>query len=277
MASPNYKKILKNNTLLDIEISETGHFVPASSQYIIEPSRYWSYADIIGETGAGTVNQLILDGDIIVNDGVGDLSPDRGIDYLKYPDRAFNVRFESNPERVNGFVSKNVQQAIEESRSGFEGKGFQVSFVGNGPVKNEWLQQEDQNIESNQTPDIFKYTARLVGIDFSNENQNADTIIMIAIKDNPYNNINTIDRSYKWTINNARSAARTNQVTGFIVNPGDLMSVYVKDNGGDPSDMVISMDFIVISAENVDIKNNYSGNFNSNDFPDVSLIPEILI
>lgn len=174
---------------------------------------------------------------------------------------------------TNGFVSDDVQDAIEELTDTFVGKGFQTTFLGKGELKNKWMENEDSHIESNQTPNIFKYESRLVGIDYQNKKKNSDPIILIAISD--YGAGNTISRSYKWTLNNVRVAMKTNQFTGFTINAGDKMAVYVKDNGGDPRDLVVTMDFLVTDAPATELSENFNQYFEFNDFPPIGDIPEI--
>lgn len=164
-----------------------------------------------------------------------------------------------------------------DATGNFEGKGFQTTFAGNGTVRDEWLSQEDTNVESNESPDVFKYRARLVGIDFTNQNQNTDPTFVIAIKEYPFTNLSNPDRFYKWTLTNARSAVRTNQTLGFEVNPGDVMAVYCVDTGGNPNDVIITMDFIILDATNTDLQFSYSQNFSSVDIPALNTIPEVLV
>lgn len=102
-------KILKNITALEISIDDTGVTIDASSEYIIPAQDYllWSTSvDIIS---------LVNSGDIVVNDGINDLTSFFGLKYLLYPHFAFNQRFLSEPERSNGLFSKTTQEAIEES------------------------------------------------------------------------------------------------------------------------------------------------------------------
>jgi hypothetical protein len=175
---------------------------------------------------------------------------------------------------VNGVTGEETLEL--DSTGNFIGKGFQTTFAGNGVAKNQWLSQEDTNVESNESPDVFKYEARLVGIDFTNQNQNPDSIIIMAIKSYPFTNVNNPDRFYKWTLSNARSAVRTNQSLGFTVNAGDVMAVYIKDGGGDANDCIITMDFIILDASDKELQFNYSQDFHSNDLPATNLIPEVL-
>ena len=263
-------KIVKNTTGIDVVVQDVGVTIPASGQYILNKNEYHLWGDSLD------IITLIDGGTLIINDGVTDLSIDRAKDFISENDFAFSHRFLSQPERVNGFNSKNVQEAIEESRTTFEGKGFQTTFAGNGTFRNSWMSQEDTNVESDESPDIFKYGARLVGIDFTNQNQNVDCIIKIAIRSYPFSNLNTFDRSYKWTLDNVRSAVKVSQLSGFEVNAGDCMAVYLQDTGGNANDVILTMDFITLSAPTTDIQFSYSGNFQSNDFPNNNSIPEIL-
>lgn len=108
-------KIVKNTTGSDIEVAAAGITLVASSSYTIDVSDYtlWASDAVIDE-----ITTAINAGDIVINDTVDDLSAARGLDYLKYPHRAFHVRFDAEPERSNCFVSKTVQEAIEEARAG---------------------------------------------------------------------------------------------------------------------------------------------------------------
>jgi len=108
-------KIVKNTTASDITISRVGVTISASSQHTIEVQEYllWGNTDALAE-----ITPYVVSGDIVINDGIMDLSVGDGINFLEYPDTAFNARFLSDPERVNGFASKTVQEAIEEAASG---------------------------------------------------------------------------------------------------------------------------------------------------------------
>ena len=114
-------KIIKNTTGSDIFVIEAGYLIPASGQREIRPTDYliWSSDAVITEITAN-----LLSGALVVNDGYTDLSAatvdgnSAALSYLRYSDLAWNVRFLSNPDRVNGFTSKDVQRAIEEAKSG---------------------------------------------------------------------------------------------------------------------------------------------------------------
>lgn len=104
-------KVLKNTTGSDIFIGAAGITIPASGQVSVDQSDYLMVAadDVIAE-----LTPKINSGDVVVNDTVGDLSAADGINYLKYPDVAENIRFPSEPERSNGFSAKTLLGALEE-------------------------------------------------------------------------------------------------------------------------------------------------------------------
>jgi len=107
-------KILKNVTGSAIPVADTGISIAANSSYTIPPQDYLLWA------ASTNITTPVTNGSIVVNDGVLDLTNANGIDlnraldFLLYPDTAFNVRFLSSPERANSLTSKTVQEAIEE-------------------------------------------------------------------------------------------------------------------------------------------------------------------
>lgn len=164
---------------------------------------------------------------------------------------------------------------MPDNTATFVGKGFQSSFIGNGTQGNEWMHQEDQNIDSEKSLDILKYDCRLVGIDYTNANQNSDSQFLIAVAD--FGNGATIDRSYKWTVTNARTSIKSDELGGPEFNAGDKIGMYVVDNGGNAFDIVVTMDFVVtaVGGGMVDMTENWSQDFKFNDFPAIGTIPEL--
>lgn len=108
-------KILKNTTGSDINLITAGVTVPASSTYDIQEAEYLIFAtdEVVTE-----LTPHFTSGDLVLNDGVADLTATYAAFFIRYPDTAFNVRFLSEPERSNCFTSKTVQEAIEEARGG---------------------------------------------------------------------------------------------------------------------------------------------------------------
>ena len=70
-------KILKNQTVSDVPISDMGITVTASGEYILDHSEYLMWQ------GSSDVIVKIADGTLVVNDGSDDLSLSNGIDLIK--------------------------------------------------------------------------------------------------------------------------------------------------------------------------------------------------
>ena len=83
-------KILKNTTLIEIELDVLGISIESSSQVIINVDDYILLAT---EDSLSELSPMITSGDIIVNDGNNDLNVSNGIDYIRYPDNASNIMY----------------------------------------------------------------------------------------------------------------------------------------------------------------------------------------
>jgi hypothetical protein len=232
----NNKKILKNTTVSDIILSEIGKTVPASGQIILEPGTYYILAEEIDVTG--TLATLIRSGDIVVNDGVDDItvangfSVERGIDYLKNSDRAFNIRFEAETERSNDFTSKNVQEAIEEARNSTIGKHQDFEFSSTGVTFNKWLNVGHPSMSSNDVPYTVAWDGDVIGMTYSNKKVNTDTDIEI------YEDAVLL---YTWEIRNKKQAYKVLEAGLFSLTQGAEVSIFAKNvtggTGVDPSDI----------------------------------------
>lgn len=71
-------KILKNNTVFDVEIADTGVTVPASGEYTIPPQDYSTFA------ASSNVISFLADSTLILNDGGDDITVlSRAVDIIK--------------------------------------------------------------------------------------------------------------------------------------------------------------------------------------------------
>lgn len=106
-------KILKNITVVDIYISDMGIVVPANGSYsitITEAPMWATSIDVISP---------VNNGDIVVNNGLIDLSAIDGLRFLQYPDRATIQKNGTDVTEVSTIVN-------------FEGPEFTVTNNGNG-------------------------------------------------------------------------------------------------------------------------------------------------
>jgi len=149
-------KIIKNTTDTDIKVG-TGDVIPAYGQITIDSGNYifWAY-EIIDSSAL----QNFIDTDIlVVNDGINDLIPARGKDYLEYPDWAFNVRFLGDTHRSNGFPDNlSVQEAIEWAKSGAITNDLdKLQFGRQGQSSSNVYLLTINNLVAYDSPDILKY------------------------------------------------------------------------------------------------------------------------
>jgi hypothetical protein len=250
-------KIIKNTTGSDIEIYETGITIPASGQVIVDPINYlyWSTAEAITE-----MTTHINAGDIVINDGVDDItvangfSLSRAIDFLKYSDAAFHVRFASQPERMNGFVSKNVQEAIEESKAAIEGKvSVLPTFLNNGLTKNKWLALDGAMSASDSLPAVTAFNSKLAATTYVNDRDNTDVDLEF------YKNAVLV---FTWHIRNKRYAYKTDALSGVSFSQGDRISCFarqVTDHNSEGGDGTGVDPTSVIVLLNVQTINNITG------------------
>ena len=226
-------KIVKNVSLSEIYIKEVGIPIPAESQYEIPPQEYALWHAAVLVVGSTLVTKIDSE-DLVINDGVGDLIATDGKNYLKTSYTAFNQRFLSEPERSNGFVSKNTQEAIEEAKAAIEGKvSVLPTFLNNGLTRNKWLALDGAMAQSDELPTITSFDSRLASITFINSNDNADTDLEFYT-----NGV----WQYTWEIRNKRYAWKTSGLSGVVFTRGDRISVYAREASGtgvNPSSVIV--------------------------------------
>lgn len=125
-------KILKNTTLVDIDLDSIGIRILAESSATINVEDYILLAsgDSITE-----LTPLINSGDIVINDGTNDLSITDGIAFIKYPDKSYNIRFDNSS---NEFISDDVQSAIEENANNMDKNLFKYVLTEDLLIKNNY-------------------------------------------------------------------------------------------------------------------------------------------
>ena len=227
-------KIIKNTTLSAIEVKETGDYIAAEGQITIDPSNYRLWADGMVEAISlnSQFNQDLTAGDLVVNDGISDLTAAYGRYYLQYPDWAFNQRFLSEPERPNGFVSKTTQEAIEEGKSGSIGNDLDtLQFGRQGNINNNVYLLTLFNVPGNDSPDHFKYNVLFRGFSFAlgNELDSGDSFDLELWKTDSYHLNRQIAYSETFDIANGNFTGHVGQTIGDLTIPIDSgWGVYVR-------------------------------------------------
>lgn len=105
-------KILKNTTGSAIFINEIGQEVPASGQITVAEV---DYLKLSSPDSVSQLDPLITSGDIVVNNGVEDLSISVGQYFIRYPDTSNSIYFSNGGDTYRD-TTKTVNEALEEIR-----------------------------------------------------------------------------------------------------------------------------------------------------------------
>lgn len=111
-------KILKNTTNSDIDVLSMGVRIPANGQLNVDVSEYLILAS---NDSVSELTTLINSGDIVVSDGVNDLTPTNGINYIKFPTSPQDMMINGTPiwdyigftPSQNVYVDKNGSDSNE--------------------------------------------------------------------------------------------------------------------------------------------------------------------
>lgn len=111
-------KVLKNTTASPIDLTKFGVQIPATTDYTVPPQDFLllSMPTVISE-----ITTYINSGSIVVNDGSIDLSASNGIEYLKYPEFAKSIRFDTSS---NGF-----DPSIVTAKDAIENMGVRLQMT----------------------------------------------------------------------------------------------------------------------------------------------------
>lgn len=207
-------KILKNQTVSAIVITDTGVTVPVSPDYTIPPQDYALWAastDIVTPVNAG---------DIIINDGVNDLSAARALDYISHPDDCFGIRFQDNAQRSNGLISRNAQEAIEEVKGFAAGVAISIIVFGkNGSISNAFLEAFSSN-PSNTSPFVAPRDLSIIALSGSSR---TSTSAEYEIR------INGSGTPSETLVFSASTTATKDLVTPIAISAGDTVSAFVNN------------------------------------------------
>ena len=161
---------------------------------------------------------------------------------------------------TNGFDSEDVQAAIEETRNSSVGSTWSHSFCKKSTAANEWLNNTDDDILSNESPHTVIWKSKLIGLSLTNSNPGADSDVKLyAAEENDGNS--PLTKIFQWEIRNCRTARKTNFSPDVILEPGDKLAIFVSDKGTDSKDIVITTYWQVIENNEEESCENWSGDF----------------
>lgn len=131
-------KILKNTTGSVISLDVLGIDIAASSQITVNEEDFLLLASSESVT---ELTPLISSGDIVVNNGIVDLSATDGENFVKYPDNAPNIIYDNG---ISGLAATNIKQAIDEIAASNSASDFAIFSIwaeenaGLGNGQREW-------------------------------------------------------------------------------------------------------------------------------------------
>ena len=236
-------KIVKNTTISDIELKEVGITVPASDSYTIVLQDYllWADTDSISE-----ITPLINSGDIVINDGINDLSAANGIRFLEYTERLYIEEDSSPSTKVVSTLNFEGDVTITDEGGGKtkitvgtegvpKGKLFDFSFGKTGLARNVWLEFSSSSAPSNSSPLVCPYGAELIALTFSNTSDDKSTDAEI------YKN-GVLETT--WQIRNKRTAFKSD-FSGVNFAQGDRVSLFIREftMGDNPTTPIIEFYF----------------------------------
>ncbi len=165
------KVILKNETVSAIVLKSLGLSIPASSQIEIESTDYLLLVTTDSRT---ELEPYFTSGDIVLNDGVRDISATAEREYLDSR-TAFGNRFQNDTDRSNGFVSTNTQEAIEETALNSGSSRYAIVFSYNGNASNRWLELF-QSVPSDDSPFVVAELGEIASLSISTRTNTTATV-----------------------------------------------------------------------------------------------------
>lgn len=261
-------KILKNTTTSVIKLSEAGMEVPASGQRILNEMEYdrVAFSDSITE-----ITPYLNSGDLVVNDGTMDLNAEEGLRYLHLSTKP---SVELNGVSVSRYITKincvgniDVQDAgdgVITMQAGGGGSSLggihQLVALNKGTHQNKWTVLYGTKGASNEIHAPMPWKSQLIGLAFFNKERDADVDIEIYVA--PEGGGSTpVTQVFKWELDNARVARKTNFPTPIIFDAGDKIGVYFKDAGKNPRDSRCILYFKIIEETEEESQENHSGDF----------------
>lgn len=224
-------KIIKNITQSDIFIKSLGRRVDANSQIEVDPRDFMLLAT---DENLAEMATLIDAGSLVINTGSQDLSPATAVSFLAYPDNASSQAFANDQLRSNGLVSENTQEAVEEAFLQACAAIYSIHLIHNGTRGRDTFLSYSNLTPG--TPIVVPVDSQLLGLAFSNSRDGADCIIEIR------RNTDLGAPLESATVADSRTFFDNFDVP-IPFEAGDTMSVKYIDNGGNASDLVVSLYF----------------------------------
>lgn len=163
---------------------------------------------------------------------------------------------------TNGFVADNTQAAIEETKNSSVSSLITFEYWNNGTSSNTWLNTAGSPHPSDNVPRIVPVRSKLVGVTFTNANDDVDLDIRVVIS--KYGEGSAVNRTIIYELRDKRTYRNfhyDNLSSNLILDAGDKVSVYIKDEGGNPNDPVVTLYLKTLDESNGILSENFSSDF----------------
>ena len=241
------KIIFKNTTGTDIGYKEFSIYIPASGQVEITPSEYpnLNNTEVITE-----MTTDINSGDIVINDGVNDLSSTDGLRLITHQFKIYvkdngsdvtrvvqSINFKGSNVIVTDQGDGNVD--VEPSIENALGNDLDtLQFGRNGVISNNTWMLSLNNIPSNTSPTVLAYPSLFRKISWSNSN-NADTFTIKLYK---ASETNPDSRTLFYSETVSGRAGHTGADQNIILAEGQALSIQIVNVGNPkPSELVVTL------------------------------------
>jgi len=264
--------IIKNTTGSDIFINSSGQNISASDQITVDPKLYSTYSGAVAigqpsedSTFISQINSL----DIVINDSIRDLTAAEGLRFLEdfqiTSVSVNNINVANNVRSVN-VIGQDVTSTLNgdevtisiSPRDSNIGRVFNFIFGEAGNTSNEYLDNPADGKTLDETPQVMPFDCEIIAYTFSNSNDNSDPSLEIySVAEGNGSGPATLKDT--WSLTNVRTARKSNFPTPITFNAGDKVVVFLRDGGGNPSDVTFTMYLKIIDNTSSEFIDNWSG------------------
>ena len=187
------------------------------------------------------VEQVIIPGPLPQN-------PTNGMYAIDSSDGLFKVYNETKSKWI----------PLEDFAETVKGSLDVYTFMEGGSASNEWLEYCDNSINSDETPAILPFDAKLIACTYTNKKDDTDTDIQVYKA--AEGSGSSSSRVTTFEVRNKR-VARFSDFNAIQFQAGDKLSVFLRDKGGNPDDVVVKLYFLITNFNKENAGENYSSDF----------------
>lgn len=152
---------------------------------------------------------------------------------------------------------------ITETTGGGTDTLISLEFFRDSDSSDYWMSRGDNSTRSNQVPFVSPWDLELVGLAFSNEEDNVDVDVeLYSVNEGDGSSPKVLE--FTWSLVDVRVARKTNFSGSVIIEAGDKLGIFLKDTGKNPDEPVLNTFWKIISTATSESSENYSTNMSTN-------------